>query len=617
MSRLNKILVPTDFSEHSEHAVDYACSLAMATSDPKTQIHLIHVIGDSRGNNGQTDKIRARLEKLGGLVDAESELEFETVREVIPGEPSQVITNYASEKDVDMIVMGTHGRTGLSHFALGSVAERVVRTAVCPVLVMGPHDKDRNVTLLRAAKEISKKLGDSFEAPSGDGVERMQTLLESELGISTAASHRLVDRLQRNEWVSWEEGEASEPGRWLVVEGIEFVEEPIARLNDNPESQAIDLIERARRLRATDVHLDPVSSNEIVVRFRIDGKLKEYCRLNELVGEHLQNQLKTLAELDITDPFRPHEGRVRLPETMSDLEVRITTARVAKGDAIALRLFDGKNIFLPLSNLGFYDSALASVNEMLHRGEGLVLVTGPTGAGKTTTVYSMLETLGGLERNIVSIEDPVEFAVPFARQLNVDPKHGVTMTSGLRTILRMDPDVIFVGEIRDAEAAHIAMQAASSGKYVLATLHTRDIASTITALRDMEIGDRSAAGNLTGIINQRLLRRLCPNCKQSIPPTATQREQFATVGIESPAEVFQPAGCDMCYDTGFRGRTGVFEVALMDPTLSNAVAGGDSENHLKELLRSKGVVSLMTDALTKASEGITSVDEALAVHWLS
>lgn len=612
---LKKILVPTDFSKFSENAIDYACNLASGANGGKTQVHLIHVIGDSPGSNGQVDKIRDRLERLGGAVDEHEELATETVKTVIPGEPYRAIMDYARKEDIDLIVMGTHGRTGLSHFALGSVAERVVRSSVCPVLVMGPREEDRQVSLARAAQSISAELGDTFEAARGDGIEKMRALLEKEFHVPATTSSRIVDNLVQSEWMAWEKGD---PGTWQVLEGIEFIEESAAdQLTAKPDSQAIDLIERARRLRATDIHLDPGESNEVVVRLRIDGKLEEYCRLNELVGEHLQNQLKTLADLNIAEPFRPQEGRVRLPADTSDLEVRITCARVAAGDAVALRLFDGKNIFLSLSNLGLSESGLNSISEMLRLAEGLVLVTGPTGSGKTTTVYSMLETLGGIQSNVVSVEDPVEFAVPFVRQMSVDAKHEITMTSGLRTILRMDPDVIFLGEIRDVEAAHIAMRAASSGKYVLTTLHTRDVASTITALRDMEIGDRSIAGNLTGIINQRLLRRLCPNCRKAVPTTEKQRQRFAEADVVVPEEVFEPGGCETCRDSGFRGRVGVFEVALMDDKFSNAVAGGDSENHLKELLRSSGVINLTTDALTKAANGITSFDEALAVHWLS
>lgn len=611
-NHLSKLLVPTDFSEHSQNAIEYACGLAQ---DSNAQLHLIHVVSDTPGGNTQGEKIRRQLERLGNSLDEKEELAIKTVKKVIPGEPFDAITDYARNEGVDMIVMGTHGRTGLSHFALGSVAERVVRTSMCPVLVMGPRTENHGVTLAKAAAAICSELGENFQATRDAGIQQMKELLEGSLHVPPSESTRMLTQLQEKEWLSWKEGQ---PGTWTAVAGTEFIERATpVRLTSEPESQAVDLVERARRLRATDIHLDPGERNEVVVRMRIDGKLEEYCRLDEAVGEHLHNQFKTLADLNIAEPFRPQEGRVRLPSTMTDVEVRITTARVAAGDATALRLFDAKNVFLPLGSLGLSESALDSVTEMLRIGEGIVLVTGPTGSGKTTTVYSMLETLGGVDTNVVSVEDPVEFAVPFVRQMNVNGKHDITMTSGLRTILRMDPDVVFLGEIRDMEAAQIAMRAASSGKYVLSTLHTRDVASTITALRDMEIGDRSIAGNLTGIINQRLIRRLCPTCKKAVQPTEKHIERFQVASVDVPTNVYTPGTCSTCRGTGFRGRIGTFEVALKTVQLANAIAGGDSENHLKELLRAGGVTSLTSDALTKAAQGITSMDEALAVRWLA
>ena len=608
MHQLRRILIPADFSDYSGSVVDYACGWAADTGSWKTQLHLIHVVAMGQHD----DAIRGKVEQLGQLVDAKTELEYETVREVLVGEPSQAITKYACDHKVDLIVMGTHGRTGLSHFALGSVAERVIRNAVCPVLVIGPRDQDQNVSLAAGADAIGKALGERFSASHEDGISAMHNALHDAFGLHTATCIRLVELLQQNEWISWQEGE---PGEWSVGEGIEFVEVQAPRLTDAPGNQAADLIQRARRLRATDIHLDPAEQDELVVRLRIDGKLEEYCRLDNVVGEHLVNQLKTMADLDIAQPFRPQEGRVRLPSQLSDLEVRLTSARVAAGDAIALRIFDGSNIFLKLGSLGLGEVASQAVDTMLQFGEGLVLATGPTGSGKTTTVYSMLANLGSVACNLVSIEDPVEFAVPFVRQMNVDTKHGVTMTSGLRTILRMDPDVVFLGEIRDPEAAQIAMQAASSGRYVLSTLHTRDVASTVTALRDMSISDRSIAGNVSGIINQRLVRRLCPNCRESLSPTDGQIERFQRAGVSPPAEVFVPHGCDLCRDTGYRGRIGIFEVARIEPELAAAISSGEGETQLRDLLRSQGAHSLLTDALTKAAQGITSVDEALGARW--
>ena len=436
------------------------------------------------------------------------------------------------------------------------------------------------------------------------------------LQVSDTSANRLIDELQSREWMQWNPSESGHSGKFEFVAGIEFVELPGQIASGKSDSPAIDLISRASRLRATDIHLDPKSDSEYSIRFRIDGKLESYCTMSSDVATHLINRFKTLAHLDIADPFTPKESRLILPASMKDLEVRCTTAPVAGGEAVALRLFTLGNVFLPLDELGHSDASLASVDAMLRRGEGLVLVTGPTGSGKSTTVYSMLQSLACGERNIVSIEDPVEFATPFIRQMNADPKHGITLTSGMRTLLRMDPDVLFVGEIRDAEAAQIAMHAASSGHYVFSTLHTRDVASTITALRDLGIADRSLSGNIAGIVNQRLVRRLCPDCRHEVEVTEKQLAKFELHAIPAPSHLYQADGCKSCRNTGYKGRAGVFEAAQFDADVAAAVADSASEHHIREVLHEGGIADLVSDALQKAALGITGFDEAMAVRWL-
>ena len=216
----------------------------------------------------------------------------------------------------------------------------------------------------------------------------------------------------------------------------------------------------------------------------------------------------------------------------------------------------------------------------------------------------------------MSIEDPVEFPAAFVRQMEVDERHGVTMTSGLRTLLRMDPDIVFLGEIRDAEAAEIAMRAASSGKYVFSTLHTRDVASTVTALRDLHIDRRSLAGNLTGIISQRIVRRLCPQCRRSAPTSDEDRAVLEKYGLEPPAQFFQPVGCSHCRGRGYRGRIGVFEVVVADDEILCEIAGGAAEHELRHRIRSSGTPDLMADAFSKVCDGSTTIEEAIRMRWV-
>ncbi len=352
------------------------------------------------------------------------------------------------------------------------------------------------------------------------------------------------------------------------------------------------------------------------VRFRIDGRLEHYCRLAHDVGRSLVTQLKIMAEVDIADPFHAEEGRFSLPHP-SNYDVRLTRVPVIGGEAIALRLLNRENVLRPLASLGLSEECLARMHDMLRLGEGVVLVTGPTGAGKTTTAYSMAHAMDDGHRNIVTMEDPVEYRVPSFRQMSVDPRHGITMTSGLRSLLRMDPDVVLVGEIRDVETAEMAMRAASSGKYVFTTIHTRDVASTVTAVRDLHIDNRSLAGNLTGIISERLVRRVCADCCRSVPILKQQAKCFTDEEVEPPEMLRAPGGCKKCRNTGYRGRIGIFEVVLPDREIREAIGNGESEDDLRDLLRSRGTRSLLCDVLAKAYDGITTLDEVRAMTWVS
>jgi general secretion pathway protein E len=468
---------------------------------------------------------------------------------------------------------------------------------------------------------LRDEFGTSLAGEFGDTRATLKGRLMRILDVTDQSAATLIETLQAEESLAWEEsgqGDASQTrtGIWRIklspAAAVEAFPEFLPKAEETP---AIDLIHRALALRATDIHIDP-NGSEYSVRLRIDGHLERYCKLQQEVADHLIQQYKTFARLDIADPFHPQEGRLRLPPEVTDIEARITTSPVAGGESLALRLFERESVFRPLDRLGLAEQSLASIDHMLRRGEGLVLVTGPTGSGKTTTVYSMLQTLGGADKNIVSIEDPVEFPARFIRQMEADLRHGVTMTSGLRTLLRMDPDIVFLGEIRDAEAAEVAMRAASSGKYVFTTLHTRDVASTVTAILDLSIDRRSLAGNLTGIVSQRLVRRLCPQCRRPADLRDKDRAWFGQYGIEPPAQFFEPVGCPACRGKGYRGRIGVFEVVGADAELVPLITQGATEREVREQIRRGGTPELTVDALAKVAAGLTSLDEARKMTWV-
>jgi len=380
------------------------------------------------------------------------------------------------------------------------------------------------------------------------------------------------------------------------------------------DGQAIELLRRAIQNRATDVHLTPFG-DEVEVRFRVDGRLEHYCRLDAAVGRQLMAQFKVMASVDSVEPFRAHEGRLNVPAGLSDFDIRITSTPVALGESVALRLLSRDQIIRPLATLGFSSQGLEQLTQAMKGGEGMVVVGGPSGAGKTTTLYSVLHYLDNGHQNIATIEDPVEHIVPEFLQVQVDLRHGRSLTEGLRTLLRMDTDMVLIGEIRDIDTATAAMQAASCGKHIFSGVHARDVAAVVTCLRDLNVTNRSLASNLRAIISQRLVRRLCEQCRSKRALCESDRELFNSEGISAPVAVPQPVGCDACRGSGYYDRIGIFEIAIVQPETATAIASGEGEQELRQRMRTEGAVSLMADGLHKVCEGITTLEEIQTMCW--
>lgn len=550
------LVVALDFSTSSSSVIDYSWNTA---SGDTTEIHFIHIIPRSLFTQDSTpptyDATLQSLQKLTGL-PPEGESAGLTIRHYVGfGTPARDIIDYARSVSASAIIMGSSARSRLSQMVLGSVASTVLREAPCPVMIV--PDRPVAVALETTARPPSEN--------------------------ETTPDHIHLQGSNRH-------SEAS--------------------------NRVVELLERAQQWRATDIHIDPLDSDRVWIRFRVDGKLRTFCRMEVKLAAPLLMQLKLMADFDTTQTFSAQEGRLKLPHSLGRLEVRVTIVPACDGDAVAMRLLYHSTLPRPLSTLGMSSATLQTVNEMLHQREGLILVTGPTGSGKTTTVYAMLESLGYGERNIVSIEDPVEYRVAGIRQLSVDPRHGLTMARGMKTLLRMDPDVLFIGEIRDAEALEIAMRAGSSGRYVFSTLHTRDVASTITALRDLHADPYSLSGNLTGIVSQRLIRCLCRKCCVVEPIKEEDRAWFLAEGLEPPEELSQPRGCENCLHTGYRERVGVFEAVVSSTEIASALQQEVSEERLRDLISGTHSGSLTRDALLKVREGITSLSEARSLGWL-
>ena len=380
---------------------------------------------------------------------------------------------------------------------------------------------------------------------------------------------------------------------------------------DGPVIRFVNAIaQQAVREGASDIHLEPEEST-FRIRYRIDGVLREISVQPKALYASIVSRVKVMAALDISERRLPQDGRFRLPAAGRDLDVRVSTFPTVHGENVVLRLLDRTAALRRLSDLGLAPKPLERLTRMIERPNGIVLVTGPTGSGKTTTLYACVNRINSVERNIVTLEDPVEIHLATVRQTQVDPDVGLTFARGLRALLRQDPDVILVGEIRDNETAEIAVRSALTGHLVLATLHTNDAAGAVPRLLDMKIEPYLLASALAGVVAQRLVRRVCERCRRPAVPPDSLRE---ALGLTDSARSFVHGdGCVACGKTGYKGRVGIFEVLEVDDAMRGRIASGASAEDLARAAQRSGMESLREDAIRLAAEGVTTLEEALRV----
>jgi len=377
---------------------------------------------------------------------------------------------------------------------------------------------------------------------------------------------------------------------------------------------AVDyLLQHAYDSRASDIHVEPKRDHS-QIRFRIDGVLHEIQRLPRLVNLAVTSRLKTMCRMDIAEKRRPQDGRIKTEREGKEIELRVSTLPTAFGEKVVMRIFDPDVLLRDLSGLGFYQDELGSFEDWIERPHGIILVTGPTGSGKTVTLYSALKHLSTPEMNITTIEDPIEMVNEDFNQTSVQPKIGITFASALRTILRQDPDVIMVGEIRDGETAQNAIQAALTGHLVFSTLHTNDAASSVTRLVDLGIEPFLISSSLIGAMAQRLVRTICKDCKRNRPLTV---DEAAMLNLQAPAGkriiVKEGAGCIRCRNTGYFGRTGIFEILTIDSAIRDLIDRREDFLKIKEMAIRRGMRTLRQSALRKLAEGDTTFEEVIRV----
>ena len=395
--------------------------------------------------------------------------------------------------------------------------------------------------------------------------------------------------------------------------------EPVAGLKERSEAAPIvDLVDlvvkSAIKAGASDVHVEPMEKG-VLIRHRLDGLLKEVMDLPKWVHEGLIARLKIMAGMDIAEKRLPQDGRVRVTnDDGKDIDFRASTLRTLHGEKMVLRVLDQHRGVPPLEELGFSAAAFNDLKGFLKFQHGMILVVGPTGSGKTTTLCSALMSLQSERTNIITIEDPIEYQLPGINQTQINEKIKLTFASALRSILRQDPDVILVGEIRDQETARIAMQAAQTGHLVLTTLHTDDAPSAMTRLTDIGVEPFVIASATLGVVAQRLVRRLCGHCRrQYTPATETLRALNITEADAANISFYRPVGCESCHQTGYKGRIGIYEVMRISDRLRRMIAQRASEDAVREAAMASGMLTLGDDALAKVKAGVTTAEELLRV----
>jgi len=408
--------------------------------------------------------------------------------------------------------------------------------------------------------------------------------------------------------------EMNEESTDSLISEIEETGDLLDETSDAPIIKLVNLLlSGAIKDRASDIHIEPYQAS-VKVRYRIDGILYDILSLPRKIHSPLASRVKIMAKLNIAEKRLPQDGRIEIKVADRSVDIRVSTIPTAFGERVVLRLLDKTSSILMLSDLGMDERKVGIFNRLIKSPYGIVLVTGPTGSGKTTTLYAALSSINHPEVNIITIEDPIEYQIDGIGQIQVNPKIDLTFAQGLRSIVRQDPDVILVGEIRDRETAEIAIQSSLTGHLVFSTLHTNDAASAVTRLIDMGIEPFLVTSSVIAIVAQRLVRVLCPKCMEAYTP---DDESLVNLGIDKKQldshPLYRKQGCTACMNTGYRGRTAIFEILILDDPLKRLILKTSDANQIQDEAMKRGMTNLLADGARKVLEGTTTIEEVFRV----
>ncbi len=487
------------------------------------------------------------------------------------------------------------------------VATAVVDDAV---LALMPHElakRYRALPIRREGDTLTVVLSNALNVVAIDALERATGL---RLDVATAPEADLVDAIERH---YAQRSSIEETIDAIMREGIVGDSEE----DDAQASGMIRLVEEIIALgvkaRATDIHLEQ-EERIIRVRIRVDGILRQEVLIPVAVGPALAARIKVIAGLNVSEKRVPQDGRINFKFGRREVDLRVSTLPTQYGESIVMRILEKGNIHVRFDQLGLQAPTASRLLEAVSRPHGMVLVTGPTGSGKTTTLYTVLGQVDAMQLSVFTLEDPIEYGLPLIRQTQVKPDIGLSFASGLRALLRQDPDVILLGEIRDAETAQLAVRAALTGHLLLSTLHTNDAIGAIPRLIDMGIEPYLLTSALSAVVGQRLVRRICSGCKQQVDNPAEDYERLRKVlGPLAQGPLWIGAGCNLCRNSGYRGRVAIYEVLIIDERFHGPILKGAELSELRQLAAISGMQSMLEDGLEKAHAGLTTLDELVRV----
>ena len=498
--------------------------------------------------------------------------------------PSGLTDRAASAEFVEKIPIGFARR----HLILGLASD----DARLPVAVVAPL----NLEILQIISRLLRRPVNPVFAEEAEIKSAINTAYQQRTGQAQA----VIQKMERAD----------------VLNEVEHLADREDLLDADSRAPVIKLVNlilfEAVKARASDVHVQPYEQT-LAVRLRIDGILYDSFNVPKNLQDEVVGRIKVMGRMNIAERRLPQDGRASVQVGDKTVDLRISSLPTRFGERVVIRLLDKSHRLFSLTDLGMGDQTLAQFRQLITAEHGIILVTGPTGSGKTTTLYSALQELNAKERNILTLEDPIEYGLDGISQTQVSDKKGMTFASGLRTVLRQDPDVIMVGEIRDQETAVMAIQSALTGHLVFSTLHTNDAATAITRLLDLGIEPFLVASSVIGVLAQRLVRRVCPNCGVPFQPTPAQLQR---VGLDSTTDVTglrAGQGCDQCRGSGYSGRIGIFELLRIGETVRKNIGAGTSASQIAEAAVASGMRNLRTDGITRALSGQTTLEEVVRV----